>query len=961
MPSPPLAQLAAFCQDHPLAPKVVFVPSAQAGKHLARVLAAGGPPWANLRLLTPAAWAEYWAGPQLVAAGWHVLGADEEFFLIWEALSAPGRARALGCADRPSPGLARNLAQTLRTLRLNEISPEAVAALDPGAARLKSLADLYRTYGEALAQRRRYDQALLFAEAMGLEGISKGVFAVLGETMLPELAARFVQRCIGTGGYRLHWDTAFSTPPAQSAGARFSALKRLPVPGSQAESGPPLRIWQATGAEAELRAVLRDVLRNRIPVDQVELVYAAEQPYLSLAHATAGELGIEVDAAQGLPPFLSQAGQALLGFFRWIGSGFDPAELADLCRAGLLSGLPELGPVHRLAPLLRQARVQDETAEGEHDDMLPAQSQEKAERMLRARDLLDRLRGLVPEGAEVSLKALAGAGVQFLRSWVPQEREHQRQLAAQLVERLRVLGRVEMVDHPVRLAQRLLNRLEAHLFVDADPRRGCLLVSPLEVAGYAGRKHIYIIGMDEGSFPGKPAEDTLLADAERQLLGLPLQRQRPAEQAWQLDRILAYSPGPVTLVSKRCELQDGRELTPAPLVLRLAEHALHSEIPLVVPDLEAALDQGEALLAGCRGAGGTSQAQVLFPWLAEGEHALREREQDPWGRFSGWLGRLTPELGINRGRQLRSASSLEALMRCPYRYFLRYVLELKGPPDREDPGRWLNPAEFGSALHRLFYRFLSALRERGERPSVEKHGLLLAQVLRELVEELKQDIPVRHEASLRADLRRLERSARIFLRAESRNQEAEVVDLELSFGAGGHDGALFREGVVLALSERLQLRLQGRIDRIDRQGQGCLIWDYKTGSSTPYEGEDLLRGGIHLQWALYAHAFEEVLRQREHEGVVSSAGYFFVGAREHGRQLAAPPPAPGRVAGLLAPVVEMVDQGAFFHLQKERQCLHCDYASLCSGEASLPADVGPEVEVPGRPALTTLLRQWASA
>ncbi|MBM3279296.1 MAG: PD-(D/E)XK nuclease family protein [Candidatus Handelsmanbacteria bacterium] len=210
------------------------------------------------------------------------------------------------------------------------------------------------------------------------------------------------------------------------------------------------------------------------------------------------------------------------------------------------------------------------------------------------------------------------------------------------------------------------------------------------------------------------------------------------------------------------------------------------------------------------------------------------------GRFSGWLGRDTPELGFGR---IHSVSAVEALIRCPHSYFLGYVPDLDGPPERaEDPGPWRSPSQFRSALHRLFFRFMAAVRERGEKPSATQHEPLLEQLLRHLVGELRSQILVRHEPALRADLRRMERSVRIFLRAESRRGDAEPVDFEVSFGQRKHGGAYFRDGVVLNLSEQLQLRLQGRIDRLDRTGEGYQIWNYKTGSCTLYERGDLLRG-----------------------------------------------------------------------------------------------------------------------
>ena len=43
------------------------------------------------------------------------------------------------------------------------------------------------------------------------------------------------------------------------------------------------------------------------------------------------------------------------------------------------------------------------------------------------------------------------------------------------------------------------------------------------------------------------------------------------------------------------------------------------------------------------------------------------------------------------------------------------------------------------------------------------------------------------------------------------------------------------------LSERVRFLLQGRIDRIDRVQGDYEIWDYKTGSMSQYDEQDLLK------------------------------------------------------------------------------------------------------------------------
>ncbi|MBM3279297.1 MAG: hypothetical protein FJY95_14625 [Candidatus Handelsmanbacteria bacterium] len=57
-----------------------------------------------------------------------------------------------------------------------------------------------------------------------------------------------------------------------------------------------------------------------------------------------------------------------------------------------------------------------------------------------------------------------------------------------MAERLRVLGELEVVDRPDRMAQLLLDRMGVHIFPGADTGEGALWVGPVEEAGYAGRK-----------------------------------------------------------------------------------------------------------------------------------------------------------------------------------------------------------------------------------------------------------------------------------------------------------------------------------------------------------------------------------------------------------------------------------------------------------------------------------------
>ena len=109
---------------------------------------------------------------------------------------------------------------------------------------------------------------------------------------------------------------------------------------------------------------------------------------------------------------------------------------------------------------------------------------------------------------------------------------------------------------------------------------------------------------------------------------------------------------------------------------------------------------------------------------------------------------------------------------------------------------------------------------------------------------------------------------------------------------------------------------------------GFEIWDYKTGSTFGFDDGDLLGGGAHLQWALYAYAVEQMGAGRP----VRSSGYFFAGDRGIGRRFESIPPAPAELGALLEPLLEMVSAGAFHHLQKAEECRFCDFRRVCAGE-----------------------------
>ena len=224
-----------------------------------------------------------------------------------------------------------------------------------------------------------------------------------------------------------------------------------------------------------------------------------------------------------------------------------------------------------------------------------------------------------------------------------------------------------------------------------------------------------------------------------------------------------------------------------------------------------------------------------------------------------------------------SATSLETYAQCPFRFFLGNVLRLEDLPDGDQN---LSPADRGSAVHDIlstFYRrWLAAGRGNITPASIEAATSLMQEIAREELDRHHFESPLweatclQMKGSPHAGPGYLER----FLTKEAEAEDSPLVPshFEFSFGmdpSGTDDPASVEEAVALTSSDGCeQLRIRGRIDRIDISPEGLfLIYDYKTGRGHP-KFKDIEEGKA-LQLPLYLLAFEALSEKR---GV--AAGYY---------------------------------------------------------------------------------------
>ncbi len=606
----------------------------------------------------------------------------------------------------------------------------------------------------------------------------------------------------------------------------------------------------------------------------------------------------------------------------------------------------------------------------------------------RARDFVWRALELsaCAAGESCDLRALASATRVFVTEF---SRISDELDGAALAGLQKLLAELEMLTpaalSPVEAATRLADAVRG-LSVESDRARpGRIHVADVAAAGFAGRRHTFFVGLDEGRHPGADLEDPVLLDAERRAINralapaaLALYRDRPRDATRALAACVARAAGTLTVSYsswKLRSLDQQSEQFPSPFFLEVyrtvsgkpeADYTeLSAALPHVAgfaPGAAAALDETEWWLSSLTRSGGTAggaaadSVAALYPHLRDGRNAEEARASDAFTEYDGWIREGTPELDPRQSGEPQSASRLEMLAACPFRYFVRHVLGVELPESTErDRTRWLDPLMAGSLLHEVFRLFFERITALGEKPAVERHAGLIAEIAEAEIRAWREKIPPRSELSFGERREDLLFACHAFLRLEEEHcRTLSPRFFEVPFGLPRADqraAIASREPVSIAAGAGARFLLRGSIDRVDEAPDGSFhVWDYKTGAAFRFHEARGLDGGRRIQYALYALALEVLLGRAGLAPRVSRSGYFFPGRRGEGQRLRMPLDLE-KTRDVLRRLMDLLAAGTFPHAIRPEDCSFCDFEAVCGGVSVAAARSRSKLEAATHPAL----------
>ncbi|HUR50196.1 MAG TPA: PD-(D/E)XK nuclease family protein [Acidimicrobiales bacterium] len=484
-----------------------------------------------------------------------------------------------------------------------------------------------------------------------------------------------------------------------------------------------------------------------------------------------------------------------------------------------------------------------------------------------------------------------------------------------------------------------------------------VLVGPLHQGRGLDLDAVWVVGMSEGYMPGTGGAGGVVLEEDRASAleaapppagtrTLETRHTRQRRQAASLEAALAAAGASRTLSWSRSELRSARPHLPSRWLLAAASAmtdrwvGLEDLLQLCQPEGDPRFTSVVSFASGLSSVGDREAPASLHDRdVAELSRWVNGRggrlEQHPIAHegpaaayaataternsgFSAFSGRVDPSRLVMRRRH--SATKLETWAACPFRWFLGEALRLSHDEPPEDLIQ-ISARDKGLLVHEILEDYIRAVLA-GEPRSLET-------ALRIATEAF-----ARYEAKGVTGKSLLWHYDREVIRRELETfvsrDHLEPIAAELSFGRGPNDNPPVEIDVN---GERIPF--SGSADRVDRDGRGLVVTDYKTGGSDSFAGlkDDPVLRGTKLQLHIYARAARQV-HGDEHTPV--KARYWFVSEKGKFDEAAVDldRDAP-RFDEALQVITDGIKQGLFPARPGEdgfygfENCGYCDFRKLC--------------------------------
>jgi len=900
-------------------------------------------------------------------------------------------------------GIIDALSKTILDLRFSGITAEGIkkeAFISPKKA--EDIGLILRAYEKELSERNYVDMPGLIKAA--LENASRDNNGEITRYFIPErhymtgIKRQFIEKLCGKYLTVLAEDEVHgledpsgtwhieTKPDAEECKTDIDRLKWLfsttkaPAPFND----NTIDIFSAVGFRNEVREIFRRIESADSSIDDVEIVYTDRENYVNVITAFCEKNAIPVTFAEGIDAYTTPACRTLMSFLMWMKEDFSEEMLTGIIGAGNIQWKDSTGNTAGggvfLAGVLRTSGIgwkrerytqvlnkKIKECSEIKEEYLEMGEDEKAARQVKTADdlrslkaLCERLLSIVPkEGNDgrVHFEELCEGCEKFLNENIKVVNENDAAFITAANKRLAlassiIKGRIwfeEAID-------KIVNLLSDIRICAGRPEPGHLYVSHYNDGCLSGRNNVFIAGLNESNYPVRFKQDPVLLDEEREKLSdeLEVTPNRMRKNVFEMAALAAGLRGSLTVSYSSYDVKEGRKSFPSAVVLQV--YRVLSGNPAAdydslfkkvgdpsgfCPDSQKRIDLDETdwWLNRLSDKGMLKNGIKLLEKTAEGvKNGIKAVQARNSMDFTEYDGKVKPdgnEFDIRAGKQVVSCSRLETAAKCPFAYFMEYILKVRMPEEfRKDMSSWLDAMERGRLLHDVYQVYIDMIIENKVDVKADKQGEKLFGVLDDIVKRYRDDIPPPSEVVFQNEYEQLKRDMGVFLHI---NKELKTVPVgtEVCFGIKEKDH------VKILLGGGKGILLRGKIDRIDKASEDNYhVWDYKTGSSSYYEGNKYIDACRQIQHALYAVAADVIIKKtgKDKKTRITRSGYLTPtekGIRSGGGGIFPREESqPGLWQEALNKLADVLASGTFVFARKD-ECRFCDYADVCGGEKAV--------------------------
>ncbi|SDI52872.1 PD-(D/E)XK nuclease family protein [Natribacillus halophilus] len=799
---------------------------------------------------------------------------------------------------------------------------------------------LLQAYEETLVEHEWFDEARLYKESIPVIEPEENTYCLAPTLTLSYLGMQFVERL----------------PVENLEGLPLYQIANLEIPSSLheyikwEESSPWINFWRdnpmqmdaylyrSTTKELEIQEAFHQIHRNTFTLEETAWLYPDDGSYEPAIQRVLEEKNIPFTCANGVPVLNSKPGRLLQGLIKWAQSRYSASKLCALLRENLL----DVENPQIIAKYIERADIRWESFQYEKklSQLLNETTEEKQiERIRETRRLVRSFFRYLPVSEEnLDLPDLLRKLTNFMQKYSVIESpvdEAAQQKIFEYFEQISIFSASHLSLND--MFERITESLGQLRVVATGSKPNRIHLAPLSKGVFVPKKNVHIFGMAQDRAPSQVREDPLLLDKERRAMERRLlaSGDKMKEQWFWLTQLIVQQEGKRLSISYTAfDIMANRSVFPSSFFIQAFRkvydqtRASLTEIEKVLPIIDGLSEENwteedvwrQSLEKG-RGVQLAEDAKNLYQLEMPKDEYRRARQEEKITEYEGYVpiaeGVYDPRLNHDL---VMSAGSLELLGKCPYAYFFDKVLNLRKKEMRDyDPENWLDEAERGTLLHKLYEHY-------GREAMHRKNPMTLKEFESYAEKELavwKEENPPPSEHIYEETKQKILRSCRIFYQNEQENDAHRVQEVEYEFG--------FEDSLAsINLSGDAALQLRGKIDRIEESGEQELrVLDYKTGKpSSRYSSNKPFHGGRMLQHYLYMKALKDT---GTFEQPVVETGYYFPSDRGYGSIAIHEVNHNYEERGdrVLNRLLDIIKYGEFFMTDDKMDCTYCDFTDVC--------------------------------